>query len=496
MTFLPLSQLENHLWESANILRGPVDAADFKTYIFPLLFFKRICDVWDEEYQEIAEEMGDPELAMFPESHRFQVPEGCHWRDVRETPVNVGSALQRALREIEKANPDTLYAVFGDAQWTNKDRLTDALLKDLIEHFSRLPLGNRMVTSDVLGDAYEYLIKKFADATNKKAGEFYTPRSVVRLMVDMLDPKEGDSIYDPACGTGGMLLAALQHVHDLHGDTKRLWGKLFGQEKNLTTSAIARMNLFLHGIEDFQIVRGDTLRNPAFFEGDRLATFDCVIANPPFSLEKWGEEVWINDPFGRNFAGLPPSGSGDFAWVQHMVKSMAEITGRMAVVLPQGALFRKGVEGDIRRKLLEMDLIEGVIGLAPNLFYGTGLAACILVLRKRKLADRKGKVMIADASSLFRRGRAQNYLEPEHGAEILGWYQAFTDVQDRVRIVSTDEIKAEDWTLNISRYVLPPLNDDIPPLPQAIADFMAALERCREAETRLEQLMTDGGWLQ
>ena len=496
MTLLPLSQLENHLWESANILRGPVDAADFKTYIFPLLFFKRICDVWDEEYQEIAEEMGNPELAMFPESHRFQVPEGCHWRDVRETPVNVGNALQRALREIEKANPDTLYAVFGDAQWTNKDRLTDALLKDLIEHFSRLPLGNRMVTSDVLGDAYEYLIKKFADATNKKAGEFYTPRSVVRLMVDMLDPKEGDSIYDPACGTGGMLLAALQHVHDLHGDTKRLWGKLFGQEKNLTTSAIARMNLFLHGIEDFQIVRGDTLRNPAFFEGDRLATFDCVIANPPFSLEKWGEEVWINDPFGRNFAGLPPSGSGDFAWVQHMVKSMAEITGRMAVVLPQGALFRKGVEGEIRRKLLELDLIEGVIGLAPNLFYGTGLAACILVLRKRKPADRKGKVMIADASSLFRRGRAQNYLEPEHGAEILGWYQAFTDVQDRVRIVSTNEIKAEDWTLNISRYVLPPLNDDIPPLPQAIADFKAALERCREAETRLEQLMTDGGWLQ
>ena len=496
MTLLPLSQLENHLWESANILRGPVDAADFKTYIFPLLFFKRICDVWDEEYQEIAEEMGDPELAMFPESHRFQVPEGCHWRDVRETPVNVGNALQRALREIEKANPDTLYAVFGDAQWTNKDRLTDALLKDLIEHFSRLPLGNRNVASDVLGDAYEYLIKKFADATNKKAGEFYTPRSVVRLMVDMLDPKEGDSIYDPACGTGGMLLAALQHVHELHGDTKRLWGKLFGQEKNLTTSAIARMNLFLHGIEDFQIVRGDTLRNPAFFEGDRLATFDCVIANPPFSLEKWGEEVWINDPFGRNFAGLPPSGSGDFAWVQHMVKSMAEITGRMAVVLPQGALFRKGVEGEIRRKLLELDLIEGVIGLAPNLFYGTGLAACILVLRKRKPADRKGKVMIADASGLFRRGRAQNYLEPEHGAEILGWYQAFTDVQDRVRIVSTDEIKAEDWTLNISRYVLPPLNDDIPPLPQAIADFKSALERCREAETRLEQLMTDGGWLQ
>jgi type I restriction enzyme M protein len=495
MTSISLSQLENHLWESANILRGPVDAADFKTYIFPLLFFKRICDVWNEEYQEIAQEMGDPALAMFPESHRFQVPEGCHWRDVRETPLNVGTALQRALRELEKANPDTLYGVFGDAQWSNKDRLTDALLKDLIEHFSQLPLGNGHVASDVLGDAYEYLIKKFADATNKKAGEFYTPRSVVRLMVDMLDPKEGETIYDPACGTGGMLLAALQHVHEMHGDTKRLWGKLYGQEKNLTTSAIARMNLFLHGIEDFQIVRGDTLRNPAFFEADRLATFDCVIANPPFSLEKWGEDVWLNDPFGRNFAGMPPSSSGDYAWVQHMVKSMADITGRMAVVLPQGALFRKGVEGEIRRKLLEMDLLEAVIGLAPNLFYGTGLAACILVLRKRKPADRKGKVMIADASGLFRRGRAQNYLEPEQGAEILTWFQQFSDVRDRVRIVDLDEIKAEEWTLNISRYVLPPLNEDIPPLPQAIEDFKTALARCREAESRLTTLMDEGGWL-
>ncbi len=289
-----LEQLESHLWESANILRGPVDAADFKTYIFPLLFFKRICDVWDEEYDEIVAETGDAELALFPESHRFQIPDDCHWNDVRAVATNVGNALQRAMREIEKANPDTLYGVFGDAQWTNKDRLSDALLKDLVEHFSRVSFGNKNVASDLLGDAYEYLIKKFADATNKKAGEFYTPRSVVRLMIEMIDPKEGETIYDPACGTGGMLLAAVQHVKDRHGDVKRLWGKLYGQEKNLTTSSIARMNLFLHGIEDFQIVRGDTLRNPAFFEGDRLANFDCVIANPPFSLEKWGEELWIN----------------------------------------------------------------------------------------------------------------------------------------------------------------------------------------------------------
>lgn len=495
MTTITLSQLESHLWESANILRGPVDAADFKTYIFPLLFFKRICDVWDDEYAEVVAEEGDPELALFPESHRFQIPDDCHWDDVRAVPTNVGTALQRAMREIEKANPETLYGVFGDAQWTNKERLSDALLKDLIEHFSRLPLGNKAVASDVLGDAYEYLIKKFADATNKKAGEFYTPRSVVRLMIEMLDPKEGETIYDPACGTGGMLLAAVQHVKEQHGDVKRLWGKLYGQEKNLTTSSIARMNLFLHGIEDFQIVRGDTLRNPAFFEGDRLANFDCVIANPPFSLEKWGEELWINDPFGRNFAGLPPSSSGDFAWVQHMVKSMADGIGRMAIVLPQGALFRKGAEGSIRQKLLETDLVEAVIGLAPNLFYGTGLAACILVLRKKKPATRRRTVMIADASRLFRRGRAQNYLEPAHGREIQDWFEKFEDVQDAVRIVGIEEIKAEDWTLNISRYVLPPLQEDIPPLPEAIAAFKVALNRCREAEQRLAEVMAEGGWL-
>lgn len=493
---IELSQLESHLWESANILRGPVDAADFKTYIFPLLFFKRICDVWDDEYQEIVDDTGDEQLAWFPESHRFQIPEGCHWNDVRSKANNVGTALQHAMREIEKANPDSLYGVFGDAQWSNKERLSDALLKNLIEHFSKLPLGNHNVTSDLLGDAYEYLIKKFADATNKKAGEFYTPRSVVRLMIDMLDPKEAETIYDPACGTGGMLLAAVEHVKEMHGDVKRLWGKLYGQEKNLTTSAIARMNLFLHGVEDFQVMRGDTLRNPAFFDGDRLATFDCVLANPPFSLEKWGEELWLKDPFGRNFAGLPPSSSGDFAWVQHMVKSMANMTGRMAVVLPQGALFRKGVEGNIRQKLLEMDLVEAAIGLAPNLFYGTGLAACILVLRKRKPAKHMKKVLIADASRLFRRGRAQNYLEPNHAAEILGWYRDFTDVQDAVRVVSLDEIKAEDWTLNISRYVLPPLQEDIPPLPDAIAALKDALTRCRETEKRLAQVMTEGGWLQ
>lgn len=256
MNSYDITQLESHLWESANILRGPVDAADFKTYIFPLLFFKRISDVYDEEFAAALEESsGDQDYAAFPENHRFQIPDGCHWRDVRERTTNVGQAMQHALREIEKANPNTLYGVFGDAQWANKERFSDERLSDLIEHFSRIDLSNAAVTTDVLGKAYEYLIKKFADATNRKAGEFYTPRSVVRLMVNILDPQEGDSIYDPACGTGGMLLEAVNHVRDARGDVKLLWGKLFGQERNLTTAAIARINLYLHGVEDFNIVR-------------------------------------------------------------------------------------------------------------------------------------------------------------------------------------------------------------------------------------------------
>src|ERR1700754_5231282 len=331
---LTLSALESHLWESANILRGPVDAADFKSYIFPMLFFKRISDVFDEEIAIALEESGgDQDYARFPENHRFQIPESCHWRDVRAKSTNVGAAIQRAFREIEKHNPRTLYGIFGDAGWSNKERLSDELLHDLIDHFSRLSLLNNNIDSDVLGQAYEYLIKKFADATNKKAGEFYTPRSIVRLMINILDPREGESIYDPACGTGGLLLEAVHHVRDSGGNVKTLWGKLYGQEKNLTTSAIARINLFLHGVEDFRIERGDTLRQPAFFDGDRLATFDCVIANPPFSLERWGEEIWTNDSYGRNFAGLPPRKSGDYAWVQHMIRSMHARNGRMAVVL-------------------------------------------------------------------------------------------------------------------------------------------------------------------
>ena len=297
---IKLSQLEQYLSKAAWILKGPVDASDFKVYIFPLLFFKRLSDVYDEEYQNaLKESSGDKEYASLPEFHRFIIPENCHWNDVREVTVNVGQALEKAFRGIEQANLEHLYGIFGDAQWSNKNKLPDRLLIDLIEHFSQYNLSNSNIEPDLLGQAYEYLIKHFADLTNKKAGEFYTPRSVVHLMGLIIDAKEGESIYDPACGTGGMLLESINHLKENKQDYRTL--KLFGQEKNLTSSSIARMNMFLHGIEDFQIIRGDTLRNPAFFEGDELKTFDCVIANPPFSLKAWGAEQWINDPYGQKY---------------------------------------------------------------------------------------------------------------------------------------------------------------------------------------------------
>ncbi len=496
VTLSDIGSLSNHLWEAANILRGPVDAADFKTYIFPLLFFKRISDVYDEEYAIAFEESdGDVEFAQFPENHRFQVPEGCHWQEIRVKSCNIGHALQKAMRCIEKANPDTLHGIFGDAQWTNKDRLSDSLLKDLVEHFSSLSLGNENCQADILGQAYEYLIKKFADLTNKKAGEFYTPRPVVSLMVRILAPMAGETIYDPACGTGGMLLEALHYVKQEGGDENLMLGKLYGQEKNLTTSSIARMNLFLHGAEDFHVERGDTLRQPAYYTGDSLAHFDCVIANPPFSLQKWGDEVWESDPYGRNFAGLPPAKSGDFAWVQHMIKSMARKTGRMAVVLPHSVLFRMSKEGKIRRKLLEMDILEAVIGLGPNLFYGTGLAACILVLRETKPKDHRKKVLFIDASKEFKTGRAQNELLPEHVEAIHGLYQQYQDVEGICRVMTLDEIRENDFNLNIPRYVEPVLEEETITVEEAVSNLKSSLEAAYAAEDRLEKLLVREGLL-
>ncbi len=476
--------LKSTLWDSANILRGSaVDRTDWKAYILPLLFFKRICDVWDEETAEAAELFGDVDPVDFPEVHRFDVPEGCHWRDVRETPANVGAALSHAMREIERANPDTLYRVFGAADWGNREMLTDEILKDLIEGLSEVSLGNTAVSTDVLGDAYEYLIGKFADVTKrKKAGEFYTPRSVVRMMVEILDPKEGESIYDPACGTGGMLLGAIEHVQRAGGDPRTFFGKIYGQEKNLTTSSIARMNLVLHGIEDFQIVREDTLRSPAFTDSSTggLATFDCVIANPPFSLKEWGREVLGGRSVGpRRVRPAARELRRLRLGAAHGRVDGAPGTGRMAVVLPQGALFRKGAEGRIRQALLEAGPDRGGHRPGPE-----------PLLRHRPRRLRRGPPP-REARRAQGEGAGRRRLEPlpqgprpelprpraRRADRRLGTAPSRTS-RTAPRSSTLDEIKAEDWTLNISRYVLPPIGEDIPPLPEAVAAFKQALAEC------------------
>jgi len=492
---ISLSQLEQYLSKAAWILKGPVDAADFKVYIFPLLFFKRISDVYDEEYKQALDESGgDIEYACLPEFHRFIIPENCHWNDVREVTTNVGQVLQYAFREIEKANQKNLYGIFGDTQWTNKERLSDELLINLIEHFSQYNLSNTKVEPDMLGQAYEYLIKHFADLTNKKAGEFYTPRSVVNLMGRIIDAKPGESIYDPACGTGGMLLECINHLKENNQDYRTL--KIFGQEKNLTTSIIARMNIFLHGVEDFTIVRDDTLRHPAFFSGDNLATFDCVIANPPFSLKKWGALQWEKDPYGRNIAGVPPDSNGDLAWVQHMVKSMEYPNGRVGVVLPHGALFRKGKEGKIREQLLKMDIIEAVIGLGPNIFYGAAISACILVFRALKKKDKKNKVLFIDASDQVRVGRAQNYLEKEHIERIYRWYRDHEDVQDHVKVADLEQVETNDFNLNIPLYVEKRIEDNLPSVEEALKGLKQAFEDAVKAEDKMRDKLKEFGLLQ
>lgn len=483
------SQLEQYLSKAAWILKGPVDASDFKVYIFPLLFFKRISDVYDEEYRiALKESEGDEEYANLPEFHRFDIPEGCHWKDVREQTTNLGLAIEKALRGIEQANQEFLYGIFGDAQWSNKNKLTDRLLIDLIEHFSQYDLCNSNVDSDLLGNSYEYLIKHFADLTNKKAGEFYTPRSVVHLLGLILDPHEGETVYDPACGTGGMLLECVDHLKDNKEDYRTL--KLYGQEKNLTSSSIARMNMFLHGIEDFQIVRGDTLRNPAFFAADGLKTFDCVIANPPFSLKQWGAENWADDPYGRNIAGVPPKGNGDMAWVQHMIKSMNK-KGRMTVVLPHGALFRKGAEGKIRKELLDQDMLEAVIGLGPNIFYGTQLAACVMVFKQKKEQSKEGKVIFIDASDQVRVGRAQNYLEPQHVNQIFDWYQSFADVENYAKVANKDDLLENDYNLNIPLYVEKIIEDNLPSVEEALADLKTAWNESLKAEEKFKMILKE-----
>ncbi|MGJ0485997.1 MAG: type I restriction-modification system subunit M [Methylomicrobium sp.] len=443
-------ELESYLWGAAVLLRGLIDAGDYKQFIFPLLFFKRVSDVWDEEYQiALAESGGDLSYAQFAENHRFQIPEGAHWNDVRQTPKSVGTAIQKAMRAIETANPDLLDGIFGDAPWTNRERLPDETLKNLIEHFSTQTLSVANVPEDELGNAYEYLIKKFADDSGHTAAEFYTNRTVVHLMTQLLAPQVGESIYDPTCGTGGMLISALDEVKRSGGEYRTL--KLYGQERNLITSSIARMNLFLHGVEDFEIIRGDTLADPKHIEGDRLRQFDVILANPPYSIKQWNRDAWSSDKWGRNSLGTPPQGRADYAFQQHILTSLSA-KGRCAVLWPHGVLFRNE-EQAMRAKMVEQDWVEAVIGLGPNLFYNSPMESCIVVCNRNKPAAHKHKVVFIDALKEVTRERAQSFLKPEHQQRILEAFQAFADHPGFAKVITLAELQAQACNLSISLYV-------------------------------------------
>lgn len=445
------SDLENYLWGAATLLRGYIDAGDYKQFIFPLLFYKRLCDVFDEEVTNALKESGgDKKYATFAENHRFQIPEKAHWKNIRTKVKDIGKAIQNALRTIEKANIDTLYGVFGDAQWTNKDRLPDRMLRELIEHFSSQTLSVKNCPEDELGVGYEFLIKKFADDSGHTAAEFYTNRTVVHLMTEMLEPKPGESIYDPTCGSAGMMLSAVTHLKRHKKEWRNL--KLFGQERNLLTSAIGRMNLFLHGIEDFQVIRGNTLSHPAFVEGDKLKQFDVVLANPPYSIKQWNRAAWSSDPWGRNIYGTPPQGRADYAFWQHIIMSMKKRNGRCAILFPHGVLFRNE-ETEMREKLIAHDVVDCVLGLGPNLFYNSPMEACIVICRMTKPKERRNKIIFINALNEVTRERAQSFLTDKHIKKIVDAYSKLRNIDGFTQVVDIKEIKKKGNNLSIPLYV-------------------------------------------
>ena len=480
--------LYNFLFEACNIIRGPVSQDNFKDYITPLLYYKRISDVYDEEVEEaLIASNGDEEYASLPEQHRFVIPDGCHWQDIRERSENLGSAIVEAMRKIEIANPDTLYGVlsiFSAQKWTDKKVLSDERIRNLIEHLSKRRLGNKDYPADLMGDAYEVLLKKFADDSKAQAGEFYTPRAVVRLLVRILDPQPGETVYDPACGSGGMLIEAIRYMHS----DDLCCGSIFGQEKNVVNAAIAKMNLFLHGASDFNIMQGDTLRNPKILQNDALARFDCVIANPPFSLEKWGAKEWSTDKYGRNLWGTPSDSCGDYAWIQHMVCSMSFGKGRMAVVMPQGVLFRGNQDGEIRKKLVQSDLVEAVVTLGDKLFYGTQLSPCFLILRRTKPAEHSARILMIDGSRILTPKRAQNELSDADVDRLYELYANYTDVEDFAKVVTLADIEAKDFSLSPNRYV-EYHREEVKPYAEVKAEFLAAYETLKHCEARFVELI-------
>ena len=457
---ISLDELKSFLWGAATRLRGQIDAAGYKEYIFPLLFFKRISDVYDEQFEGFVAEGGEEYAGMQAEELAIRIPDGAHWNDVREVTENVGQRLVEAFIAIEQANPGEaadgrviggLDGIFGPKDgWTNKAKMPDHIITSLIEDFSRYNLSLASCPADEMGQAYEYLVGKFADDAGNTAQEFYTNRTVVTLMAEILQPKPDESIYDPTCGSGGMLVKCLDFLR--HKGQPWQGVKVFGQEINALTASIARMNLYLNGVEDFSIVREDTLAQPAFVDGSRLRKFDIVLANPPYSIKTWDREAFQNDKWGRNMWGTPIQARADYAFIQHIIASMDSRYGRCAILLPHGVLNREE-DKEIRINHVKSDTIDAIIGLGRSLFYNSGLESFVFICSNNKPADRKNKILFIEAEKCTHKVGKQAYLFTEDVDKILKAYHNTEDIPGFSKHISIDEILENDGNLNIKSYV-------------------------------------------